>query len=171
MSRAGTNLEVCAWVDRLAIQDVIEGYSDAVTRADWAQCEGLFAPDASWESPAVGLRYDSAAAFLDVLGKTSTSDLLIQTTHSSVIKLISSDEAQATSTVHELTRGPGADDSAYGARGAEINFEQYGIHFDDIARITGEWKFTHRLFVPIYVDGGCITGHVMTPRSGLLRMQ
>ena len=171
MTQAGTDTELHGWVDRLAIQDLIHRYSDAVTRADWEQCEAVFASDAIWESPAMGLRYESRAAFLDVLRQTSTSDLLIQTSHTSVIKLIGSDEAQATTTVHELTRGPGADDSAYGAKGTEINFEQYGIYFDDLARIADEWKFTHRLFVPIYVGAGSVTGDVIKARSGLLREQ
>jgi hypothetical protein len=169
MTQAGTDIELRGLVDRLAIRDLIHRYSDAVTRADWEQCEAVFAPDAIWESPAMRLRYGSRGAFLDVLRETSTSDLLIQTPHSTVIKLIGSDEAEATTTVHEMTRGPGVDDSAYGAKGTEINFEQYGIYFDDIARIAGEWKFTHRLFVPIYVRAGSVTGDVMTPRSGLLR--
>jgi hypothetical protein len=59
-------------------------------------------------------------------------------------------------------------DGTYGAEGAELNFEQNGAYFDDVARIGGEWKFTHRLFVPIYVSGGCVTGDVVTQRSALL---
>lgn len=47
---SGTELR--EWLDRLAIQDLINRYSDAVTRADWQQCESLFAVDAVWESPA-----------------------------------------------------------------------------------------------------------------------
>jgi len=48
-------------------------------------------------------------------------------------------------------------------------FEQYGIYFDDLARIDDDWKFTHRLFVPLYVGAGCVTGDVLTQRSDLLR--
>ncbi len=44
---SGTELR--EWLDRLAIQDLITRYSDAVTRADWQQCETLFAVDAVWE--------------------------------------------------------------------------------------------------------------------------
>ena len=77
MSHAGTDIELRGWLDRLAIQDLIHRYSDAVTRADWGQCEAVFAAEAIWESPVVGLRYDSRAAFLEVLRETSTSDLLI----------------------------------------------------------------------------------------------
>ena len=53
--------ELREWLDRLAIQDLIYRYSDAVTRADWPQCEAVFAPDALWESPPLGLRYGGRA--------------------------------------------------------------------------------------------------------------
>jgi hypothetical protein len=45
--------ELREWLDRLAIQDLINRYSDAVTRADWDQCEAVFAPNAVWESPVI----------------------------------------------------------------------------------------------------------------------
>lgn len=169
MSVAGAELELQRWLDRLAIQDLIHRYSDAMTRADWAECERVFVPDAVFESPVMGVRYESRAALLEVLRETSTSDFFIQTPHAPVITLTGSDEAQATTTVHTLMRGHGADHTAYGAKGAAINFEEFGIFFDDVARIAGEWKFTHRLLVPICVGTGSVTGDVVTPRSGLLR--
>ena len=155
-------------LDRLAIQDLINRYSDAVTRADWRQCEVLFAVDAIWETPA-GLRFDSARSFIDFLTPTTSYDVLIQTPHSSVITLIDADQASATTTVHELTRGVGLADSTFGAAGTEINLEQYGVYYDDFARIEGEWKFSRREFVPIYIGPGQVTGHVFTPRSDLVR--
>jgi hypothetical protein len=56
--------EVREWLDRLAIQDLISRYSDAVTRADWQQCAAVFAPDALWESPLLGMRFEDRASFL-----------------------------------------------------------------------------------------------------------
>jgi SnoaL-like domain len=162
-------VELREWLDRLAIQDLIHRYSDAVTRADWQQCEAVFAPDAIWESPILGQRYDTRAAFMEILMATSTSDLLIQTPHSSVITLTDADHAQATTTIHEFVRGMAIADSTIAEAGTESNFEQYAIYFDDLARIDGLWKFTHRLFVPIYVGRGCVTGDLLTQRSALLR--
>jgi hypothetical protein len=63
---SGTELR--EWLDRLAIQDLINRYSDAVTRADWQQCQTLLAVDAVWESPA-GLRFESAKSFMDFLSR------------------------------------------------------------------------------------------------------
>jgi hypothetical protein len=161
--------ETRQWLDRLAIQDLIARYSDAVTRADWPQCEAVFAPDAVWESPPLGMRYESRASFLDVLRATTTYDLLIQTPHSSVVTLTGADTATATTTIHELTRGVGFADTKFGETGADLNLEQYGVYYDDLARIDGAWKFTHRLFIPVYVNAGHLAGDVLTPRSALAR--
>jgi ketosteroid isomerase-like protein len=85
MAVADPEVELREWLDRLAIQDLIYRYSDAVTRADWQQCEAVFAPDAVWESPALGMRYESRASFLEILRATSVYDLLIQTAHPPVV--------------------------------------------------------------------------------------
>jgi len=61
MAVTQTEAELREWLDRLAIQDLIYRYSDAVTRADWHQCEAVFSPDATWESPILGLRHESRA--------------------------------------------------------------------------------------------------------------
>jgi ketosteroid isomerase-like protein len=164
MSAANTEVrphEWREWLDRLAIQDLIYRYSDAVTRADWAQCEAVFAPDAIWESPILGLRYENRASFMEILRATSTHDLLIQTPHSAVITLSGANQAWATTTIHEFSRG--------GEAREESNFDQYGIYFDDLARFDGGWRFIHRLFVPVYVVKGCVTGDLLSRRSALLR--
>ena len=157
------------WLDRLAIQDLIYRYSDAVTRADWRQCEAVFVADAVWEAPLLGMRYESRDAFLATLRATTTFDVLIQTPHSPVITLTGADRAQATTTIHEVNRGVTQTESELGQVGAELNVDTYGIYYDDVARIDGEWKFTHRLFVPFYLSSGAVTGDLLTPRSGLLR--
>lgn len=160
MAVAEMEVELREWLDRLAIQDVIHRYSDAVTRADWEQCEAVFAPDAIWESPSLGMRHESRASFLEILRATSDHDLLIQTAHSPVVTLTGDDQARATTTIHEFIRA---------AAPADTNLEQYGIYFDDLARIAGEWVFTHRLFVPVYVGRDCVTGDLLSQRSALLR--
>jgi hypothetical protein len=86
---------------------------------------------------------------------------LIQTPHSSVITLIDAQHARSTTTIHEFIRE---------TAGAENNnFEHYGIYFDDLARVDGRWKFTHRVFQLVYIGRGCVTGDLITPRSALLR--
>jgi hypothetical protein len=161
--------ELPEWLDRLAIQDLIYRYSDAVTRADWAQCEAVFVPDAHWECPALELTFDTRAGFLEMLRQTTAYDLLIQTPHAPVVTLTGPDAARATTTIHEITKGVSITDSKLGPPGTEYDFQQYGIYFDDVARIDGEWKFTRRVFVPFYLDRDYVTGDVLTRRSELLR--
>jgi hypothetical protein len=157
------------WIERLAIAELIYRYSDSVTRADWDQTEAVFASDAIWESPALGLRFEGARTFRDFLAETTGNDLLIQTAHPPVIRFVGPQQAQTTTTVYELVRGEVHADSTLGEAGTSVNFEQYGIYYDDVARLDGEWKFSHRLFVPVYVRTDCVTGQVLTPRFALLR--
>jgi SnoaL-like domain len=160
MTIENVDVETREWLDRLEIQDLIHRYSDAVTRADWEQCEAVFTADALWESSALGIRCEDRASFMEILRGTTSYDLLIQTAHSPVVTMIDADHARSTTTIHEFIRE---------APGAENNLEQYGIYYDDISRIDGSWKFTHRVFVPIYVGRGCVTGDLITGRSALLR--
>jgi hypothetical protein len=169
MELAETELELRSWMDRLAIQNLIYRHSDAVTRADWRQLEALYAPDALWEEPALGLRYESTAAFIEMLEGTTGMEAIIQTAHAPVLHLISPDKARATSTFYEWVRGFGTIDSTVGQTGDQVNMEEYGVYYDDIARIDGEWKFTHRVAVLISVNPGPETSDVLTQRSDLLR--
>jgi hypothetical protein len=157
------------WIERLAIADLIYRYSDSVTRADWDQTEAVFAPDAIWESPALGMRFVGARTFRDYLADTTGYDLLIQTAHPPVIHLVGAQQAQTTTTVHELIRGETLAGTTLGDAGSPANAEQYGVYHDDVAKLDGEWKFTHRLFVPLYRQTDCVTGEVLTPRFALSR--
>jgi SnoaL-like domain len=129
----------------------------------------VFAPEAIWKCPAIGLRFETRASFIEFLKPTSAYDLLIQTPHSPVVTITGSDRAHATTTIHELTKGVALTASALGEKKQEYNFEQYGIYFDKLARIEGEWRFTHRLFVPFYLDRDRVTGNLRTQRTELLR--
>jgi hypothetical protein len=73
------------------------------------------------------------------------------------------------STIHEIVRGEVLGDSPFAKAGRPANLEQYGIYYDDVAKLDRDWKFTHRLFVPVYSRDGCATGQVVTPRSALAR--
>jgi ketosteroid isomerase-like protein len=157
------------WADKLAIQELIYRYSDAVTRGDLEAMRSVFASDAIWESPLFGLRYESARAFCDHFAEsTTTVDLLIQTAQNPVVQLVDDDTARATTTIFELTRGTLALDGAFGAQGDSINFADYGVYYDDVAKRNGQWLFTHRLFVPFYVEQGAARGELPTNRSSLL---
>lgn len=160
--------EVQRWIDKCAIQELIYRYTDSVNRADWDETLRLYAAGAVWESPVLGMRFETAEAFVDNLRtSTPTTDILVQTASSPVVRLAREDRAEATTTIHEFCRGTTAEEGPFGPPGSEINFEDYGIYYDEITRVDGEWKFSHRLFVPIYLGTGCVTGDVPTPRDKL----
>jgi hypothetical protein len=115
------------------------------------------------------MRSESADEFIDSLRMTTaTVELLVQTPHCPVITLLDSDAARATTTVHEFTKGTAAEDGPFGPAGTEIGEQHYGIYYDEVARLAGDWKFTHRVFVPIYLESGCATGDLPIERARLL---
>jgi hypothetical protein len=163
-----TDVEVRDWLDRLAIEALIHRYADAVTRADWPQCEAVFSPQAIWESPQLGLRFEGSAAFLDMLRETSEScELLLHIVSSPVVRLEGPARATASTTVKEVVRGVNVVDTATGAAGTPVNVEQHGIYCDEVERIDGQWLFVHRVFTLLYVESGQVAGDVMAPRSSL----
>jgi hypothetical protein len=68
----------------------------------------------------------------------------------------------------ELTRGVSVADFAIGAAGTAVDFEQYGIYYDDAERMDGRWVFVRRLFIPLYVERDRVTGDVLADRSALV---
>jgi hypothetical protein len=165
------DLELRGWIDRQAIEDLIHRYSDAVTRADWDQHEAVFASDAILE---VASLFDSKAEGARAIREqtsegSSRLEFLIHTVDSSVIRLLGPDRAQATSTIHEMGRSPSP-----GHSGAEadtwLNWEQYGVYYDDVVKIDGEWKFAHRFCQPLYyVESNALMGQTIAARSALVR--
>ena len=154
-----------AWEDRDAIQQLIFRYSDAVTRADYEQMATVFAADAVWESPILGMHFESAREFIDFQIEGSTAlDVLIQTAAGPVVELLGPDRAAATTNIREIIRGTHTVDGVWGPAGSESNTDQYGIYFDEVNKIDGAWKFTRRVFVPILIASGAVVGDITTAR-------
>ena len=156
------------WLDRLAIEELIYRYFDAVMLADWQQCEALYCPDAIWESPLLGVRHNDRASIIEILRTTTEYDPIRQTPHAPVITFIGTDRARATTTILEFIRGVAVAGSNADAS-VNPNVQRYGIYYDDVALIDDEWKFTYRRFVPIYAGAGRVMGDRLTPRSELRR--
>jgi hypothetical protein len=154
-----------AWEDRDAIQQLIYRYSDAVTRADYEQMATVFAADAVWESPILGMHFETAREFIDFQIEGSTAlDVLIQTAAGPVVELLGPDHATATTNIREIIRGTTTVDGVWGPAGTANNFDQYGIYFDEVKKIAGAWKFTRRVFVPILIASGAVVGDITTAR-------
>jgi hypothetical protein len=149
--------ELRATVDRVAIQHLIYRYSDAVTRGDYEHLSSFFAPNATWECPLLGLAFDDAREFVDYLVEGSAAlDVLVQTASNPVVELVSSESAKATTTILELVRA-----------GSEVNDSRYGIYFDEVVNVDGEWRFSARLFVPFLQPADHTLGEVVTKRPVL----
>jgi hypothetical protein len=158
------------WMDKFAIQELIYGHADAITRGDLGALEALYAPDAIWEHSLMGLRFESVRALCDyVADATATAELLIMTANNPVVHLLDENTARATTTMFELSRGRlPADDDNLGAQGDEISVALYGVYYDDVSKRSGKWLFTHRRYVACYVEQGAASGIVPTSRSSLL---
>jgi hypothetical protein len=157
------------WVEILKIQQLIYRYFDAVNRADLTAMRAVYADDVVWEIPLMGYRQESADAYIEFFrGMTAGAEFMIMMPHCPVIQLLDADSARATTTVHEITRGTAIDDGPFGPKGTQVSLSDVGIYYDDISRINGSWKFTHRVFVPIYLETDGLTGVVGAERAGLL---
>jgi hypothetical protein len=157
------------WDDLKAIEQLIYRYADAVTRADYEQMATVFAADAVWESPILGMHFESAREFIDFQIEGSTAlDVLIQTAAGPVIELLGPDRAAATTNTREIIRGTTTVDmtvdGVLSPAGSESNVDQYGIYFDEVSKIDGAWKFTRRVFVPILIESGAVVGDITTIR-------
>jgi len=161
--------EVQEWLDRQAILDLIHRYSDSITRGDYERTAAVFAPDAVWEEPQAGLRFETAGEFIEFLAAGTTStEVLIQTPHSPVVELVGAGKAKATTTIHEFGRGVVTAEYMFGGVGTELNFDRYGIYYDQLAKFDGEWKFTHRIWSAFFTSTDCVVGGISGDRP-LLR--
>jgi hypothetical protein len=167
-SMEGVGMADQEWIDKFAIQELIYSHCDAITRGDLRALEPLYAPDAVWEIPLFGLRTESVRAFIDFLtDATATAELLVQTAHNPVVRLVDETTARATTTIVEVSRGRANADVSIGTAGEEVSMTQYAVYYDDVSKSAGRWLFTHRRFVQAYIEHGAVPGDVPTPRSEL----
>jgi ketosteroid isomerase-like protein len=147
------------WIDKAAIQEVINGYCDALNRNDWDAYEALFTPDAVWELSAPwGFKVEGARAIRELISKlVGRGDFIVQTSQSTVVKLVGPDRATATTSVHETSRGKDGGSSLH-----------LGIYCDELVRGADGWKFQHRFFQSVYYDETPLTGRVDIARADLL---
>ncbi len=153
--------DVTAWIDKLAIQELIYRYSDAASRGDWDVFATLWTPDALWEvaSP-VDSRVVGAAAIVEAVIKNLTGeDFLVQMTHGAVITLHGDDRASSTTTIHAIARRQG-----------EHDVTNYGIYYDDLVKVSGTWKFSRRRLVPVYSDSSALVGANPITRDDLSKL-
>jgi hypothetical protein len=159
------------WMAVIQIQQLIYRYFDAMNHGDIDMVRSLFVDNAVWEEPILGQREESADAFAEMLRReTAGAEVFMMTPHCPTITLVGPDAARASTTFQEFGRGTAAGIPAPGSDSLEYNATTWGIYHDEIARVEGSWKFTHRRADLIYHESGGVTGDVLLPRASLLHM-
>jgi ketosteroid isomerase-like protein len=154
--------------DRIAIEQVIYGYSDALTRVDAAQFETLWMPDAVWEvAPPTNIRVEGYEQIRDaIFSAVDRFEPWIQVAHNPVITLLDDAHARSTTTMHEI--GKWRDPAAGAASRYRGDVNLYGIYYDDLVFDGNRWRFATRRFVPLCTVTGVADVHATTPRHPLL---
>lgn len=137
--------------DRLAIREVIERFSDAVTHRSWSDLATAFHADAVWKVGApMNLELQTRDGIVAGLSAgIGRMDFLAQMTHSMVIS-IDGDKATARTIIHEVGR----------TSSQKSGICLIGSYNDILSRRDGRWAFDRREFVIIYLDTSWIDGVV-----------
>jgi len=137
-----------AALDRLAIREVIERYTDALNRRDFAAMAALFTDDAGWSVDApFNLRFEGAAIATSIAAMIGRHAFLLQMTHAIVVD-VEGDHAVAHTTIHEVAQ------AADGASG----LNSFGLYHDRLVRTAEGWRFVERRFAPFYLDTAPLPG-------------
>ena len=142
--------------DRLAIRELIEFYSDAVTRRDWKAAGAVFAEDAIWTIGAptnVELRGRAAIA-KGVAEMVEAFEVFVQMTHSIVVEL-DGNRATARTIVNGFGR----------LRDRSAGTFTLGTYHDTLMRSGEEWLFVSRRFEPIFVETATPAGTAFGPHA------
>jgi ketosteroid isomerase-like protein len=121
-------------IDELAIQQVINRYSEAASRADWEHVLSTYAPEGVWEIPVLAAKFAGHEAIRQGLITISAPfDYIVQLNAPGVIKL-EGDRATARSVMRECGKYSGKDEA----------LEVLLIYDDSLVRTPDGWKFTRR---------------------------
>ena len=122
-----------------AIQNQINRYTDAVNRRDWSVFPTIYAEDATWEAVGLNLRFEGLKAITQGLSEIVEAMTVFVQMNSPAVIEVHGDHALARSTIHELWDVP--------AEGARTDI--YGRYEDELVKVTADWMFQSRRFVPI----------------------
>jgi ketosteroid isomerase-like protein len=150
--------DAAEWMEKLAIGDVIQRYSDAVSRNLWDAVEATFTADCVLDLVApFPMRVEGGRAIRDALADRCTElDVLFQTSVGSVIELTGPDEATATTLVNEMAHQAGV-----------FSMQMRGVYYDQLRKEDGAWRFCHRRFQGVYTDRTPLSGRTLIPRAEL----
>jgi len=144
MSETGMN----ALADRMQIRELIDSYSNMVTRRDLAGLPDLFAEDCTWRTRGTNRRdFEGRDAVIAAIrGVVDSYPVIFQTPHAPHIAL-DGDTASGSGLINELLRI----DDEKGRMG-------YAIYHDRFVRIGEGWKFSERVFRGYYRENIAMPG-------------
>lgn len=135
-------------IDEVAIQQVLNRYTEGCTRRDWDQVAETFAEDGIWDVPAQGISLQGWAAMQPAMaGFVEQMDYFIQLNSPAVIE-VSGDSATARSVIRECGKFTGRDEA----------LEVMGTYSDELVRTATGWKFARRTFRALGVHRFALAG-------------
>ena len=138
--------------DRLAIRELVERYTLAVTRRDWDAMAACFHEESRWRtSPPFGHDFSTREGIRKGISEAvSSSDFLVQMTHGVVIDDLTPERARVTVVLNEVGR----------RSHAQTGLFLLGVYHDTVTKNAGRWGFEDRYFQAYYVDTAFLTGQV-----------
>jgi len=135
-------------IERFAIRDQIENYSDALNHRDWDRSGNKLCEDLVWNIAAsFSTRVTSRDRFVE-LCKTQQEpvyNFVFQMAHGIVVHEIVGNMARARHTMHELSS----------------DFMMIGIYYDELRKgKDGVWRYRCREFSPTYVENSRAPGKI-----------
>mgnify|MGYP003404280432 FL=1 len=119
--------------DEIAIQQVLNRYTEGSSRADWDQVVGTFTADGVWHVPGVGTFTGRAEIEPVMAGFIAQMDYFVQLNTPAIIK-VDGDTATARSVIRECGKFKGKDEA----------LEVLGFYSDELVRTGQGWKFAKR---------------------------
>jgi ketosteroid isomerase-like protein len=120
--------------DEIAIQQLLNRYSDGCSRRDWDQVKATFTSDGIWAVPAQGWALQGWAAIQPAMaGFVALFDFFVQLNSSAIIA-VSGDTATVRSTIFESGKFAGRDEA----------LSNMGYYDDELVRTSEGWKFARR---------------------------
>lgn len=122
--------------DQVAIQQILNTYTEAASRGDFDTVVSTFTADGIWEILTFGAKFQGPQAIKEAqMGFAAPMDYLVQINAPGVIT-VDGDSATARSAIREGGKFKDKDEA----------LEVLGHYADTLVRTADGWKFAHRVF-------------------------
>lgn len=123
-------------LDEIAIQQVLNRYTEGASRADWEQVMATFTPDGIWEVPALAVQHQGHAQIQAAMAGFVEHMAYFVQINSPAIITVDGDKASARSVIRECGKYADRDEA----------LEVLGTYDDELVRTEEGWKFARRTF-------------------------